>query len=218
MGMTLRELIYGEAYGGGIKDGKKLKAVAPSGASGGFLPARLTVGAGLPQNRVRSATWQQLAERHGVSATADELDTLELELELNVFRGASPTQALGAGLVVYAEDRNVASEAVNALEFFRNESCGKCVPCRIGSQKLATLGRSLLAGRIGGDRWRAELVPLIKELADVMTDSSICGLGRAVRMPLNTLIDFFEPDLLPYLGDGMSGPTQTSRDSGLSKR
>ena len=47
----------------------------------------------------------------------------------------------------------MADQAVNAMEFFRNESCGKCVPCRIGSQKLAALGGNLLDGQINADRW-----------------------------------------------------------------
>ena len=66
---------------------------------------------------------------------AQQLDILDLELELNCFRALSPTAALGAGVVVYDESRDMVVEAVRSLEFYRNESCGKCVPCRIGSQK-----------------------------------------------------------------------------------
>ncbi|HEY4284162.1 MAG TPA: NAD(P)H-dependent oxidoreductase subunit E, partial [Chthoniobacterales bacterium] len=136
MGMTLRELIYGEKYCQGIVDGKQLKAFAPSGPSGGFIPAKLGVNKGLPRKHVENKTWQEIARRRGFDPSASELDILDLELELNLFRALSPTQALGAGLVVYAEDRNMAEQAVNSLEFFRNESCGKCVPCRLGSQKM----------------------------------------------------------------------------------
>ena len=87
-----------------------------------------------------------------------------MELELGLFRSLSPTQALGAGIVVYAEGRDMAEQAVNALAFFRNESCGKCVPCRIGSQKLATLGNNLLAGKVGAEEWQDELLPATREL------------------------------------------------------
>ena len=218
MGMTLRDLIYGTTYCGGIKDGRKLKAFAPSGPSGGFLPAQLITGRGLPEDRARNRTWQEFARRHNLDVSVAELDILEFDLELNVFRGLSPTQALGAGLVVYAEHRNMASEAVNSLQFFRNESCGKCVPCRIGSQKLATLGSRVLERHIGADQWRTDLVPLVKELADVMTDSSICGLGRSVRMPLMTLIDFFEADLLPYINGDVTAKTEAGQRRELSNR
>jgi NADH:ubiquinone oxidoreductase subunit F (NADH-binding) len=130
---------------------------------------------------------------------AQELDILDLELDLNLFRALSPTQALGGGMVVYAEGRDMVEQTVNALEFFRNESCGKCVPCRVGSQKLANLGTNLLAGRIDAASWRGELLPLVNELGEVMVLASICGLGRSVPVPLQTLVDYFGGDLARYL-------------------
>ncbi|HEY2844587.1 MAG TPA: NAD(P)H-dependent oxidoreductase subunit E, partial [Bryobacteraceae bacterium] len=180
MGLTLRDLIYGEKYCQGIASDKKLKAFAPSGPSGGFLPAKLTAGRGLPRHHTENKTWQALAARRGFDPASAELDILDLELELNLFRALSPTQALGAGLTVYAEDRDMVEEAVSAVEFFRNESCGKCVPCRLGSQKLASLGSHLLEGEISATRWRDEVLPLIKELGTAISLASICGLGRSV--------------------------------------
>ena len=85
------------------------------------------------------------------------------------------------------------------LKFFRNESCGKCVPCRVGSQKLAALGGNLLAGRIEAKTWNLDLLPAAKELATVMSLTSICGLGRSVPLPLRTLIDYFGDDVLRHL-------------------
>ena len=196
VGLTVRELIERPEYCGGMKGGRALKAFAPSGPSGGFLPARLTVGHGL---HTGNPTWEALARRRGVAPAATELDVVDLELELKVFRDLTSAQALGAGLVVYAEGRDMAAQAVNALEFFRNESCGKCVPCRVGSQKLASLGINLLGGRITADHWRSELMPIARELGEVMADSSICGLGRAVRMPLQSMSDFFDADVTRHL-------------------
>jgi NADH:ubiquinone oxidoreductase subunit F (NADH-binding) len=199
MGLTLRELIYGDQYCRGIVGDRKLKAFAPSGPSGGFLPAKLTADAGLPERYTTNKTWLALAQRRGFDPAATELDILDLELELNVFRALSPTQMLGAGVVVYAEGRDMVHEAANALNFFRNESCGKCVPCRIGSQKLAALGTNLLAGRIEARTWTLDLLPAAKELAAVMSLTSICGLGRSVPLPLRTLIDYFGDDLARHL-------------------
>ena len=54
---------------------------------------------------------------------------------------------MGAGMVVYAEGRDMTAAALNCLEFFRNESCGKCVPCRIGSQKLVEIAEDLRSGK-----------------------------------------------------------------------
>ncbi len=206
MGMTLRELIHGEQYCGGISRGRRLKGFAPSGPSGGFLPAKLTVGGGLPRDHVNNKAWQALAERHGIDPAATELDILDLELELNLFRSLSPTQALGAGLVVYAEDRDMAEQAVNSLQFFRNESCGKCVPCRLGSQKLASLGENLVNNQISAQRWDDELVPLVNELGKAIELASICGLGRSVPVPMRTVVNYFEEDVQKHLQNAASRP------------
>jgi NADH:ubiquinone oxidoreductase subunit F (NADH-binding)/NADH:ubiquinone oxidoreductase subunit E len=199
MGMTLRELIHGEAYCQGIEGDRVFKGFAPSGPSGGFLPAKLTAPEGLPRDHVNNKAWQALAQRRGFDPSSTSLDILDLELELNLFRALSPTQALGAGLVVYAEGRDMAEQAVNALEFYRNESCGKCVPCRLGSQKFASLGAHLLKGEIGAQRWKEELSPLMDEMGKAIGLTSICGLGRSVPVPLKTVSRFFEEDMTRHL-------------------
>jgi NADH:ubiquinone oxidoreductase subunit F (NADH-binding) len=199
MGLTLRELIEGPEYCQGMADDRKLKAFAPSGPSGGFLPAMLRAPEGLPRDHTKNKSWLSLAERRGFDPAALELDIRDLELELNLFRALSPTAALGAGLCVYGENRDMVAEAVKALEFFRNESCGKCVPCRLGSQKLASLGTHLFEGRISQERWDKELVPLIKEMNTTIGLTSICGLGRSVPMPLTTVLKFFPEDVAKHL-------------------
>jgi NADH:ubiquinone oxidoreductase subunit F (NADH-binding) len=199
MGMTLRELIHGEAYCQGIVEDRPLKGFAPSGPSGGFLPAKLMAPAGLPRDHVNNKAWQALAARRGFDPASTFLDILDLELELNLFRALSPTQALGAGLVVYAEGRDMAEQAVNSMEFFRNESCGKCVPCRLGSQKFASLGAHLLKDEIGAERWNNELLPLMNEMGKAIGLTSICGLGRSVPVPLKTVSNFFEDDIARHL-------------------
>jgi NADH:ubiquinone oxidoreductase subunit F (NADH-binding)/NADH:ubiquinone oxidoreductase subunit E len=206
MGLTLRELIYGEQYCRGIAGDKKLKGFAPSGPSGGFLPAKLTPGKGLPRDHTNNKSWQALATRRGFDPASAELDILDLELELNLFRALSPTQALGAGLTVYAEGRDMAEQAVNSVEFFRNESCGKCVPCRLGSQKMASLGSHLLSGKIQAASWKNEILPLIKEMGTAIELASICGLGRSVPIPLKTAAAFFEEDVTKHLSENGAAP------------
>jgi NADH:ubiquinone oxidoreductase subunit F (NADH-binding) len=211
MGLTLRELVYGDKYCQGIAGDKKLKSFAPSGPSGGFLPAKLTA-KGLPRDYVNNKSWQALAARRGFDPASLELDILDLELELNLFRALSPTQALGAGLVVYAEDRDMAEQAVNSVEFFRNESCGKCVPCRLGSQKLASLGSHLLNGQIQKARWENEIFPLIKEMGKAIELASICGLGRSVPIPLMTAAAFFQEDVTRHLSGNGAAPAGKSEE------
>ena len=202
MGMTLRELIYGEQYCQGMAGDKPLKGFAPSGPSGGFLPAKLTPKTGLPRNHKEKKPWLALAKRRGFDPQSDELDILDLELELNLFRALSPTQALGAGLTVYAEGRDMIDQAVNAQKFYRNESCGKCVPCRIGSQQYAALGNNLLGKKVDATRWKSQVEPILADLGRVMELTSICGLGRSVPVPMRTAVEYFRADLDKHLAAG----------------
>jgi NADH:ubiquinone oxidoreductase subunit F (NADH-binding) len=199
MGLSLRELICGEEYCQGLIEDRALKAIAPSGPSGGFLPARLTAESSLPRDHVKNKSWQALAARQGFDPAATELDVLDLELELNLFRALSPTQSLGAGIVVYAEGRDMVQEAVNATEFFRNESCGKCVPCRLGSQKIAALGKNLIEDRIPATRWTEEIMPFMREMGQAIELTSICGLGRSVPVPIRSVAAFFPEDIAQHL-------------------
>jgi NADH:ubiquinone oxidoreductase subunit F (NADH-binding) len=167
----------------------------------------------LPRDHVNNKSWQAVAGRRGLDPNATEIDILDLELELNLFRALSQTQALGAGLVVYAEGRNMAEQAVNSLEFFRNESCGKCVPCRLGSQKIVSLGTNLLEGKISRERWDNELVPMISELGKAIEMASICGLGRSVPVPARTAINYFGDDVAAHFAPENPAPTAPPKES-----
>lgn len=199
MGLTLRELLYGQEYCQGIRGDLHLKAFAPSGPSGGFLPAKLKPKAGLPRDHVNNRSWIALASRRGIPVDSSEIDILDLELDLNLFRALSPTQALGAGLIVYAEGRDMAEQALNSLEFYRNESCGKCVPCRLGSQKFASLATHLINGELDARTWHEEILPMMQEMSGVIELASICGLGRSVPVPLRTATAFFPADITQHL-------------------
>jgi NADH:ubiquinone oxidoreductase subunit F (NADH-binding)/NADH:ubiquinone oxidoreductase subunit E len=188
-GITLRELLDG-LCGGTVG---RLKAFAPSGPSGGFLPALLPVSA-LPRGWEKRAP-AALVEK--VSARGDgHLDILDLELDLQRFRDIG--QAIGAGLVVYNDTRDMIAEAVNCSQFFRDESCGKCVPCRIGSEKIVEMGEEVLAGGLGAAEFAGRRT-LVKELTRAMEMTSICGLGMVAAKPLETALEFFPDDLAAHL-------------------
>jgi NADH:ubiquinone oxidoreductase subunit F (NADH-binding)/NADH:ubiquinone oxidoreductase subunit E len=111
---------------------------------------------------------------------------------------------LGSGaLVAIPEGENMAALAHNALRFFRDESCGKCVPCRLGTAKLtAFLERALVSGARAGE------IPVLEEAAIVMADTSICGLGQAAPLPFLSLLKHFRAELDAMLvpgGDGHGG-------------
>jgi NADH:ubiquinone oxidoreductase subunit F (NADH-binding) len=78
--------------------------------------------------------------------------------------------------------------AVNATMFFRNESCGKCVPCRVGSQKLVLIGERLMKEPSESGE-RAELFDLIRALQETMEQTSICSLGTSASKPMASLFE-----------------------------
>ncbi|MEE9274746.1 MAG: NADH-ubiquinone oxidoreductase-F iron-sulfur binding region domain-containing protein [bacterium] len=94
---------------------------------------------------------------------------------------------LGSGaLVVIPEGWDMTALARGMLRFFRDESCGKCVPCRIGTEKLTAFLDRLLAGEAReGELREAE------EISAAMMDTSICGLGQAAPLPLLSLFRHF---------------------------
>lgn len=90
-----------------------------------------------------------------------------------------------AGMIVYDDSRDMIRVAHNAMEFFAHESCGKCFPCRIGTQRLTE--------RLNGDGpndmtvWLSE----INDLSEVMKSTSACGLGMAAPLVVESLVKHF---------------------------
>src|SRR3989440_10923918 len=102
---------------------------------------------------------------------------------------------LGSGAVVaIAEGTCMLELALNVGRFFRNESCGKCVPCRVGSEKIVLLLEGILQGR-----GSAADLALIEELAATMALTSICGLGQAAPNPILSVIKYFKDDITRYI-------------------
>jgi formate dehydrogenase len=103
--------------------------------------------------------------------------------------------SLGTGAMVFmAAGRDVLELAISEVKFFRNESCGKCVPCRVGSHKAVELVEAALAGKPQPD-----LVSLLQDLNSTLAQTSICGLGQVAMAPLMSVINYFPDDALPQL-------------------
>ncbi|MCY4544968.1 MAG: NADH-quinone oxidoreductase subunit NuoF [Gemmatimonadetes bacterium] len=89
---------------------------------------------------------------------------------------------LGSGaVIVLAEGTDMVDLALNAVTFFRNESCGKCVPCRTGTEHLVQLLEKVLEGN-----GRPDMLAPVQDVAEAMELSSICGLGQAAALPLTS--------------------------------
>lgn len=114
-------------------------------------------------------------------------DDLEVTLDEPSIR--SKGSFLGAaGIIVFDDTRDMVKVAHGAMEFFAEESCGKCFPCRIGTQRVT----ERLAGSAGPDNlsdWQTE----IADISSVMKATSACGLGMAAPLVVESLIRYF-PD------------------------
>ena len=151
MGITLREIIY--EIGGGIKNGKKFKAVQTGGPSGGCL-------------------------------TEAHLDT---PIDFDSLVAAGSMMGSG-GMIVMDEDDCMVSIAKFYLEFIVEESCGKCTPCRIGNKRMLEILEKITQGK-----GNMEDLDHLRNLAYVIKDTSLCGLGQSSPNPvLSTLENFYD--------------------------
>jgi len=111
----------------------------------------------------------------------------DLEVTLDEPSIRSKGSFLGAGgIMVFDDTRDMVEVSHQAMEFFADESCGKCFPCRIGTQRLM----ERLAGKAGPK----ELQPWIDEVVDLgktMMETSACGLGMAAPLITKSLLKYF---------------------------
>jgi formate dehydrogenase beta subunit len=113
-------------------------------------------------------------------ASSNFLGPEQLDVPLDFGPLADAGSMLGSGaLVVMAEGTDLLAAATNVLRFFRNESCGKCVPCRVGSTKAHAMLTELLESGGGAD----DVDERILELEKTMRLTSICGLGQVALGP-----------------------------------
>jgi formate dehydrogenase beta subunit len=112
---------------------------------------------------------------------------LDVELDFGTLQEAGSMLGSGA-IVVMAEGTDLLAAAVNVLRFFRDESCGKCVPCRVGSAKAHVI----LDGLLGAGGGPAGVNGEVRDLAEVMRRTSICGLGQVALGPVMSVLRLAE--------------------------
>ncbi len=183
IGITLGELI---ATCGGMRGGEALKAVALSGPSGGFLP------------RFIKTEHLSAKIRKMLPTELKAFDLCELQLDMNLFRQWG--LMLGAGITIYSESADLVEQAYSASHFYARESCGKCVPCRIGSTKIAQVSSQLRVRKLTRkqiDELFQKDGPLL-DLAGTMSSTAICGLGQIAANPLMSLLRYFPDEAYAY--------------------
>lgn len=116
----------------------------------------------------------------GSFVTSDQLD-LPLSFEATAAAGLT----LGSGVLVVLDDTvDLWSVLARIARFFRDESCGQCVPCRVGTVRQEELVERLASGRSLGTT--ADELALLSEIEAVMRDASICGLGQTAASAIQS--------------------------------
>jgi NADH:ubiquinone oxidoreductase subunit F (NADH-binding)/NADH:ubiquinone oxidoreductase subunit E len=119
----------------------------------------------------------------GASSNFLGVDSLDIPLDWKPLQEAGSMLGSGA-LIVMAEGTDLLAAGTNVLRFFRNESCGKCVPCRVGSMKAHTILSDLLEQGKGA----ADVPEKIVQLEETLRKTSICGLGQVALGPVLSVL------------------------------
>ena len=120
-------------------------------------------------------------------------DALDTPLTFEGVRAAGAT--LGSGVVLVLDDAvDVTGLLQRIARFFRDESCGQCVPCRVGTVRQEEALARVVGGRANGSL--TDELALIGEIGQVMRDASICGLGQLAA----NAVDSAFPRLRTFVG------------------
>lgn len=127
----------------------------------------------------------QIGGPSGGCLSSDFLDT-PIDYESMILAGA----IMGSGGLVIMDQRTCMVEVARYfLEFTQNESCGKCIPCRLGTKQMLKILQDIIAGK-----GRSEDLDLLLELADGVKNGSLCGLGQSSPNPVLTTIKLFRDE------------------------
>ena len=176
MGITLRALIY--EIGGGIPGDRKFKAVQTGGPSGGCIPAGLMDVPIVYEDKAARKTAEQY---------------LDLPIDYESLTGVGSMMGSG-GLVVMDEDTCMVDVARYFLAFTQDESCGTCTPCREGTKLMHDIMTKITEGHGTMDDLRA-----LEEIAWIVKETSLCGLGKTAPNPVLTTLKYFREEYIAHI-------------------
>ncbi len=161
LGLPLKEFLENEC--GGIRDGKKLKAVIPGGSSTPVL-------------------------------RAEEIDKVNLDYESVAEAGSM----LGSGGMIVFDEEDCMVEAITVLaKFYAHESCGQCTPCREGTGWMYRILKRILDGE-----GKLSDIDLLADICDNISGKTVCPLGDAAVMPVQSFIKQFRNELEYHIKNG----------------
>jgi len=180
--LTYGELIYDIC--GGIKGGKKLKAVIPGGSSAKVLRA---------------------GEHYkGKNKDGSEFDWTLEDIPLDFDGPMAAGSMSGSGAVIVMDETVDMVEAMaNINAFYSHESCGQCTPCREGALWLKRVTQRMVSGGA-----REEDAELLKSIADQMAGRTICAFGEAASWPVQSFIAKFKDEFVAKAQAQAKGDTK----------
>src|SRR5712675_460629 len=184
-GLTMGELIYDVC--GGMKPGRKLKAVIPGGSSAKVLRAddRYKI-----KNKQPDGTTSE--QEIGIDDILMDFDSL----------AAVGSMAGSGGVIVMDDSRDMVWALNNINEFYAHESCGQCTPCREGSLWMKKITERMLHG--GGVLQDTDT---LKSVADNIAGRTICAFGEACAWPTQSFIAKFGDEFKGYAETKKTKPT-----------
>ena len=170
LGVPVEEFIYSDQYCGGIKNGKKLKAVVAGGSSVPILPAELILKTAKGEPRLMS--YESLSDG-----------------------GFQTGTMLGSGgFIVYDETASVVKNLWNFTRFYHHESCGQCSPCREGTGWMEKVLHRILEGH-----GKMSDIDLLWDIQGKIEGKTICPLGDAAAWPVAAAIRHFTAEFEEYI-------------------
>jgi NADH-quinone oxidoreductase subunit F len=171
---TLRELIFDKEFGGGLREGRKLKAIIPGGSSSKILRAGETC-----KLKKKGADGQM---------TTVELDILDVPYDFDTLQQAGTMSGSGA-IIVMDDTVDMVKALANLTEFYAHESCGQCTPCREGS-----LWMNKAMHRLSHGQGRKEDADYLTDIAQNIQGRTICAFGEASAWPVMSFIKKFRDE------------------------
>jgi NADH-quinone oxidoreductase subunit F len=175
--VTMGQLISDPEFGGGLREGRKLKAVIPGGSSA----------------KVFKAGEKFKLKRRGPDGreAEQELDMLDLPYDFDSLIAAGSMSGSGA-IIVLDDSTDIVEALSNISEFYAHESCGQCTPCREGSLWMAKALHRLTHG----EGRKADADYLIKIADNIPGGRTICAFGEACSWPVQSFVGKFKDEFV----------------------
>lgn len=183
MGITLREILFG--IGEGVPGKHSFKAVQTGGPSGGCL--------------IVDTTLDEIRESMGRSPDGSTIGFSQslIDLPVDFEQLTDAGSMMGSGGMIVMDDHDCMVDVARYfLDFLKDESCGKCVPCREGIRRMLEI-----LNRICSGQGQMEDIELLEEMSSAIEDTALCALGTTAPNPVLSTLRYFREEYEEHIRD-----------------